>query len=218
MAASELASTHATPVERGLIYDLRDLFRVFTSAKHVLEDKPNGAKRATLPAATEFYVGDRLLMMAPMIRAIGGPGAQVRFDLARVRTPVKLVPALFEAAILELVSHASAALRLLGRIFVRVRREGRSVRITIADDGNGMDKLLARRALVDDLHIAEKGTGFFRARHLARTSHGTVRLPGCAGRGTVVALILPMVLALTLDEPAVQHGRRTSPRMKGHAS
>ncbi|KQX23288.1 MULTISPECIES: ATP-binding protein [unclassified Sphingomonas] len=240
MTIIDSLSTRTTSVERGLIHDLRNLFGVVASAKHMLADGPAGAQRATLLAAIEdaaqrggqltsnllaraseidlptlFDIGNRLLAMAPMIRAIAGHNATVRFDLTRARPLVKLVPALFEAAILELVANASAALLPPGRIVVRLRLEGKRVRVTIADDGVGMDAEGARLAFAGHRHAAARGTGLGRVRHFARTSHGAMRLRSRAGRGTVVALTLPMALDPTVDEPAVRVGRRSSPRTKG---
>ncbi|ARR53348.1 hypothetical protein HY78_07790 [Rhizorhabdus wittichii DC-6] len=236
---SDSPSARTTPIERGLIHDLRNLFGVVASAKHMLEDKPGRAKRATLLAAIDnaaqrgsqltskllatardieiaakFDVGHCLTKMAPMIRAIAGPDTKVRFDISGARALVKVVPDLFEAAILELVTNASVAIRLPGHIVVRVRLRGNNVRIIIADDGIGMDPDDARHAFDDHRRISEKGTGLGRVRHFARSSHGSVRLRSRAGRGTVVALLLPTVLGLPADKPAVRNGRRTSPVRK----
>ena len=126
MTITGTLSVQATSIERGLIHDLRNLFGVVASAKHMLEDGPAGARRDTLLAAIEdaaqrggqltskllapeaasdapasFDLSHRLVMMVPMIRAIAGHAAEVRFDLPKARALVKLVPALFEAAILE---------------------------------------------------------------------------------------------------------------------
>lgn len=239
MTIIDSLSTRATSVERGLIHDLRNLFGVVASAKHMLEDGPAGAQRATLLAAIEDAaqrggqltsnllarasevdlptvsdIRNRFKAMAPMIRAIAGHNATVLFDLSRARPLVKLVPAQFEAAILELVANASAALHRPGRIIVRLRQQGRRVRVTIADDGIGMDAEKARRAFADHRHAAAKGTGLGRVRHFVRTSHGTMRLRSRAGRGTIVSLTLPMPLRLTLDEPAARVGRHPSPERK----
>lgn len=239
MTIIDPVSTRATSVERGLIHDLRNLFGVVASAKHMLEGGPAGAQRATLLAAIEDAaqrggqltsellahpsevepsapcdIRDRIMAMASMIRAIAGHNATVRFDLARARPLVKLVPAQFEAAILELVANASAALHRPGRIIVRMRQQGRRVRVTIADDGIGMDEETARRAMADHRHTGSKGTGLGRVRHFVRTSHGTMRLRSRAGRGTVVSLTLPILLCLTHDEPAARNGRRPSHQRK----
>ena len=243
MTITSALRIHATSIERGLIHDLRNLFGVVASAKHMLDDGPVGARRDTLLAAIEdaaqrggqltssllapadtsdaptmFDLSNRLLLMVPMIRAMAGHAAEVRFDLAKAGALVKLAPALFEAAILELVTNASAAFHLPGHILIRVRVRGKSVRVTIADDGIGMTPAKAKRALAEHAHAAVKGSGLGRVRHFVRSSHGSMGLRSRLGRGTVVTLTLPMVPNRTVDEPAVRLGRHSSPRAKGHAS
>lgn len=236
MTIAQYMSTRATSIDRGLIHDLRNLFGVVASAKHMLEDEPAKDRRDALLAAIEdaaqrggqltsnllapadvddapmkFDSASRLLTMAPMIRAIAGEHAEVRFDIAEVPLPVKLAPARFEAAILELITNASAALHQSGNILVRVRPQGRHVLIAIADDGIGMDETSARKALDEKHPVGVKGTGLSRVRQFARSSHGSMRLRSRAGRGTIVVLALPMILSLVVDETAVPPGRHQSP-------
>lgn len=240
MTITQTLNTSATSVERGLIHDLRNLFGVVASAKHMLEDGPAGPRRDSLLAAIEdaawrggqlttkllaaaeaeaptmFDIGNRILMMAPMIRAMAGHHADVRFDLDKARAVVKLVPAWFEAAILELVSNASASLHLPGHILVGLRVQGKRVRITITDDGCGMDKARAEHALEHHHNAGARGTGLRRVRHFARSGHGSMRLRSRAGHGTIVTLTLPLVLPSTPDKPAVPIGRSSSPCRQGH--
>lgn len=231
MTIHDTVSTQATPVERGLIHDLRNLFGVVASAKHMLEDRPPDDRRATLLAAIEdaaqrgsqltsrlltpatasdpslIDISNHLLLLMPMVGAMAGGRVSVRFDLATAKSLVEVVPGLFEATILELVANASAALQGAGHILIRTRLRGPRFRVTIVDDGVGMDRARVEQALSDHRRPGVRGTGLGRVRHFARLSHGHLRLRSRPGRGTIVTLVLPTVLHVPADMSAGRNDR-----------
>ena len=231
-----------TVARRELIHDLRNLFGVVASARHMLDDRPSDDRRKSLLDAIEgaalrggqlatdlliesstavttrlVDVSNRLLALVPLVRAMAGARADVSFDLSRLPTIARTSPKLFEAAILELIANASAVLRRRGHIHVRTRRVGNRIHILVADDGPGMSPEHVKRALAHDCRTGANGIGLGRVRHFAATTHGALRMRSRIGRGTVVSLNLPMVLHLAVDEPASSPTRPT-PRTTGARS
>lgn len=219
-------ATSATLARRELIHDLRNLFAVVASAKHMLEDRLSEDRQRSLLAAIEdaavrgvalttsllamdgdaervqkIDVSNRLLALTPMIRALAGGDGEAILQLCKQPTVTRVCPELFEAAILELVANASAA-RRGGHVFIRTRRIGNRIIVIVADDGCGMDPLKQERVLTRRDARGPKGSGLGRVRQFVSKANGTLRIRSRAGRGTVVSLTLPTVLGLAVDEPA----------------
>lgn len=80
-----------------------------------------------------------------------------------------------------------------GRIIVRVRCAGRRVWIVVADTGSGMSKNCAANALgrLPARPEAEHGTGIGQV----RATGGSLHIRSRRGKGTVVAIVLPLLPA-----------------------
>ena len=200
---------------RELIHDLRNLFGVVASAKHLLDEAPEGDRRKLLLEAIEsaatrggqlttdllsapedlnmpehIDVGHLLLRLAPMMRALAGSRADVVLDPTHQSIVTAICPKMFEAAILELIANAAAATRANGRIIVRTRKVGARVRIVVADNGIGMNPTAMKRALSNSSSGA-KGAGLGRVQHFAVAAKGWLSLRSSVGHGTVVSINLP---------------------------
>jgi signal transduction histidine kinase len=211
---------------RETMHDLRNLFGVVASARHMLDDKPSGERRALLLDAIEDAAvrGGRLTtaMLArgsdrnascldlnahlrglePLMSARTGSNVTIRFEPCRSALPVKLDTAGLDAAVLELVANACCALPVSGDILVRTRRAGSRVWLMVADNGNGMSGDDLRHALAPTDKSAAHGTGLGRVRHFADSAHGRLSLRSRKAHGTLAVLNLPLVLKLTGSEAA----------------
>jgi signal transduction histidine kinase len=222
------------------IHDLRNLFSVVASARHMLDDPLTTERRALLLDAIEdaaerggrltttllarsdgagatedLEVNGHLAGLEPLMRALAGRHVEVVLDRTSKRLPAKFEAAAFDAAILELVANASASLVTPGKIWIRIKGINNRIWIAIADTGRGLTLCELHRALQGDVAPAANGTGLGRVRHFVRAAHGRFRIRSRAGHGTVVSLILPMVLKVAVDKPctvATSRVRRISKR------
>lgn len=220
-------------VAREAIHDLRNLFGIVASARHLLGDDPSAERRTRLLDAIESAAvrGGRLttgLLASPapkppcrtidanaailelraMIEALIGAGIRLRIDLAPDRMPIRADLGGFEAAVLELVTNARCACGIGDRLLIRTRLVRGRLWLSIADTGGGMDAIERRRALRDALPAGAHGSGIGRVRQFARSIHGSFRLRSRAGRGTVATLILPTVLKLAGEKPVARPSGR----------
>jgi len=210
------------------IHDLRNLFGIVASAGHGLERDPGPAQRLVLveaiedaamrgstltsellgayPAtahATACDIGERLVRLEPMARALTGLRATLDVAISDAHAVVRLVPADFDAAILELIANATTA--GASRIVLRCRRVGRRLWVTVADNGPGMPVCGAAR---HDRGDGARGRGLARVRHFATAAHGQFLLRSRPAAGTTITMILPTVLKLGGGRPrAPSRGR-----------
>lgn len=200
---------------RETIHDLRNLFGIIVSARHMLEDDPTSERRALLLEAIEDAAmrGDRLTtaMLAqvapnpgasvdlnahlralePLIRAHGNGQIEISFAPCTGPLPVRLDLAGLDAAVLELVANARFALNGSGAILVRTRSAGHSAQLVVADNGIGMSNAELARALTPTDKPAANGTGLARIRHFAVNAQGNLRIRSRKWFGTIVCITLP---------------------------
>ncbi|WP_454887573.1 ATP-binding protein [Sphingomonas oryzagri] len=199
-----------------MIHDLRNLFGIVASARNCLGDLPQDSRARNLLEAIEqaamrgnalttgllgardgatgnLDVRRRLETLEPMLRAVTGRTVDLRLDLADDRSLLRAQADEFDAVLVELVVNACKALRTRGRIIVRARRRGSMVRIMVADNGRGMTPSVARQAERGATsHSGANGTGLGRIHRFVDGAHGSLRIRGRSGRGTVVSLALPV--------------------------
>jgi signal transduction histidine kinase len=79
------------------------------------------------------------------------------------------------------------------RIAVEVARAGRTIELTISDNGAGMDDDAMRRALKGGFSSKKNGTGLGLSicRHLLGAHGATMTLESTPGEGSVVRLAFP---------------------------
>ncbi|WP_454887564.1 sensor histidine kinase [Sphingomonas oryzagri] len=209
----------AQPRNRDSIHDLRNLFGVVASARHMLEDAPTPERRTSLleaiedaaargaklttdllahqsrgQASRQIDIGDRLHGLKPLLSAFAAHRIEIRLEIPAIRLPVRLDPADFDAVVLELVANAAAAIGSSGRIQVRARRCAGRIWLLVADTGQGMGRPELDRALLGAALPSARGSGLGRILQFARAQHGRLRIRSRKGCGTVVILNLPLVL------------------------
>ncbi len=215
--------------KRETIHDLRNLFGIVASAKHILEREPTRERRRALLEAIEdaamrggelttrllsdntvperttiVDVRECLEGLAPMAHALADPMVDLDLKIDPGTAMVRMAPTAFEAAILELIANARAA--KAGKIVVRSHRIGSWIWILVADDGQGMSSIICDNALHGADHGHAHGTGLCRVRKFVAACHGRFRLRSRPSVGTTTILILPTVLKLAVCEPPARSG------------
>ena len=158
-----------------------------------------------------------------LLERAAGEAVAIIFDLGERLYPVRLDPGHFEAAILNLVGNARDAMPDGGTIRVTTRNitlaatdsqelpSGDYVRISVADDGTGMDEQTAAKAFEPFFTTKEigKGTGLGLSQvyGFAKQANGDVRIVTAAGKGTTIDILLPRVQ----DDRAVLDARPPPP-------
>ncbi len=168
------------------------------------------------PAAGEvgnLELGAWAAEVAPRLDAVLGDDRALAVDAPGEPLVIAVDRGRLEAALDALVTNAREATTPGGRCILRVERvsvrdrdpeypaslgSGRYARVTIVDDGCGMDAgVLATAAepLAGTRRGARRGLGLALVEQFARTAGGALQLRSAAGSGTSAALYLPVVAA-----------------------
>jgi signal transduction histidine kinase len=234
MHGKPLTTSPAEFATREAIHDLRNLFGIVASARHLLDDAPAEEKRHQLldaiseaamrggalttdllarhqpdHATRSVDVNREIERLEPLLRASIGAEAVLELDLCARRPRVRVDRDELEAVIIELLINARAACPGAARIRLRTRYRCERLWLTVADNGCGMGHADLERLLTHVAKPGARGTGFGRVRSFVGKAHGRLNVRSRAGRGTVVSLNLPTVLSLAADEPAVLRERRS---------
>lgn len=218
---------------REAIHDLRNLFGIVASARHLLDDAPAEEKRHQLldaigeaamrggalttdllarhqpdHATRSVDINRELERLEPLLRASIGE-AVLELDLCARRPRIRVDRDELEATILELLINARAACSGAARIRLRTRYRCGRLWLTVADDGRGMSHADIERLLTRVAEPGARGTGFGRVRSFVGGAHGRLYVRSREGHGTVVSLNLPTVLSLAAGEPAAPCERRS---------
>jgi signal transduction histidine kinase len=170
-------------------------------------------------------VNEFLSVFEPFLKHGVGPGIHIKFDLA-ANLPICLVgPALFEAAVLNVVTNARDAMPGGGEVQIITERwvqstatpnppgPGVYVRVRIKDHGHGMRPEVLR-SVFDPFFTTkgEKGTGIGLPQVHAFTKMvgGHVTIASEPGIGTTVDLLFPSV-----EPEGAVDGSRSRPTFEG---
>lgn len=108
--------------------------------------------------------------------------------------------------LMNLVQNAAEAVPegRAGHVEVRAAREGAQVRVTVRDDGEGMDEATRARVLEPLFTTKKEGTGLGLAivDSLVKQHGGTLRLDSTPGQGTTVTVRLPAADVQETFKPA----------------
>jgi len=176
--------------------------------------------RSSPTAESELDLGAALVAMDGMLRCVAGPSIRVRVDVARDLPSVRVERARFERSLLNLVANARHAIEArpgaAGEIEVRlaatpgkqalrapratqVALEARgqaSVRLTVRDDGCGMDAEVRRHAcepwFTTRAGAGGTGLGLAGVAEWARRAGGQLEIESAPGAGTEIRIDLPV--------------------------
>ncbi|TVQ30197.1 MAG: PAS domain S-box protein [Phycisphaeraceae bacterium] len=146
--------------------------------------------------------------MAPLLLRSVPDHCAFEADIPAVPVSVAVPPHRLTQAVLNLVLNAAEAVDTNGRIRLCAEslEGGRLVRISVADNGVGMNEEVRRRCL-DPFFTTKKrgrgtGLGLALVQGIAQAAGGSVEVDSRPGAGTTIALILPV----TVDEaPSPEH-------------
>lgn len=213
----DCASIASSPSHREVIHDLRNLFGVVAAARYLLAKRPAEDKRTFLLEALEgaalrgremtsellaqhtsgqvqiVDLNGRIRDLEPMIRTILAGEVALDLDLRGACLPVRVDQAGLDAAILELVVNARAAVPASGRIRIRTHFMGGRAWVSIADNGRGMSPAMLDRTIHGKGVAGVHGTGLSRVRNFLKAAQGRFHIRSREGGGTVVCMTLPMV-------------------------
>jgi signal transduction histidine kinase len=222
-SAVQTYPTHPRPsaIQRETIHDLRNLFGIVSSAKHLLEGQPAKVRRLALLQAIEtaairggeltssllaapkaagltkrIDLNSQIMTLEPMLHTLV---RGIQFDLGDEDLTLRVDPDALDAVIFELVANAKAA--GAETVTIRTRRLGARAILKVVDDGCGMDRATLARVRRCEDRRAEHGAGLSRVQAFARAVHAQLRIHSRAGRGTVVTVTLPTVLRMAACEP-----------------
>jgi signal transduction histidine kinase len=148
---------------------------------------PRGVERVDLARAARQSVA----LVSPRLP----PGARVDLDIGEV-PPVTARAGELEQVVVNLLDNATRAVGPDGRIEVQVAAEDEHVRVTVADDGCGMDDETRTRALEPffTTRAAGEGSGLGLAIAAAIVAghKGSIAIDSEPGKGTRVVLRVPL--------------------------
>lgn len=124
--------------------------------------------------------------------------ATVELELSPAAVPIRASPIALEQALVNVIQNAIES-RPEARVRLRTERRGETVRITVRDDGRGVNGE-AIRHLFDPFfttRAAEGGTGLGLsvAHRIIADHHGTIHVDSRPGEGTLVSVDLPLAPA-----------------------
>ncbi|MBX9576508.1 MAG: histidine kinase, partial [Caulobacteraceae bacterium] len=128
------------------------------------------------------------------LRLVAGPTVDLMVEAPSDPLIARVDPVALEGALAALVTNAAQATGGQGSVAVRLSREDdATVRLTVRDDGPGMEADIARRAVEPFFTTKDgaAGLGLSQAHAFARQSGGALSIETAPGAGTGVTLDLP---------------------------
>lgn len=132
--------------------------------------------------------------MEGKLRLVSGPTVDLMIEVPAQPTTARVDPVALEGALAALVTNAAQATGGRGSVAVRLSRaDDATVRLTVRDDGPGMEADVARRAVEPFFTTREgaAGLGLPQAHAFARQSGGGLSIDSAPGSGTTVTLDIP---------------------------
>ncbi|HEV2082245.1 MAG TPA: PAS domain-containing protein [Brevundimonas sp.] len=132
--------------------------------------------------------------MEGKLRLVAGPAVDLMVEVSPTPMVARVDPVALEGALAALVSNAAQATGGRGSIAVRLSGvDDALLRLSVRDDGPGMDADVVRRAVEPFFTTREgaAGLGLSQAHAFARQSGGALSIESTPGAGATVSLDLP---------------------------
>jgi PAS domain S-box-containing protein len=202
--------------------------RAATSAARLTQRLLEFSGRTRLKASI-VIMPDFLAGLIPLVQSALTNRIEVQLELGEELWPTQADPTALEQSLLNLALNARDAIDGGGRLTIACHNQivteemagsrpdlapGPYLRVTVSDDGKGMDEQVLARALEPYFTTKDvgKGTGLglSSAYGFARQTGGTLEIFSEAGRGTTINLYLPAVIEVPEEEPVAdpQRGER----------
>jgi signal transduction histidine kinase len=205
----------------GVAHDFNNLLTVISGNAEILRRRIKGQAQAEQPLAAIRVAAERAagLTRQLLVFARGGPAEAARVDLAgkaldllgaisqlvggdvAIETdfepglpPVNVDPLQLEAALLNLAANARDAMGGSGTLYMKLRREGGMIALSVRDEGPGFDPGVLPR--VFDPFFTTKpvgqgtGLGLSQVYGLVKGAGGRVEAANAPGGGAIVTLYL----------------------------
>jgi two-component sensor histidine kinase len=218
---------HKAESVRACVHDLRNLFAVVASARHLLDRPFDKRTRSIVLEALHRVATDGKILtdgllsggledhacgtdasaemheLAPLLQAFEARELDIDLSIDDEPTWVLMAPTEFRAVVLELVTNAAKAGARIIRI--RAKRGGCRFWLTVGDDGSGFAEPAAgpEASTLAGLH----GTGMLRLSAAVGSARGKVRIRSQRGRGSAVAVVLPIIRLLPPVQPLEMHSK-----------
>lgn len=218
-----MIETLVTSDMRHRAHDLHNLFGAIESARRLLADGPNEARRKhildaigeaaargdalttrlleadTIDRCERIDLRKRLLGLEPLLRTMLGDHVLL-LDAGALPAISRVAPEAFDNVVIELVANARRAMRGNGMLCIRLRRRRGKIRLLVADNGADMSPAVCRSLLSRAPTAGKHGTGLQEIRTFVARAHGRIAIRSAPGRGTMVAIELPQTLGLSMPE------------------
>ena len=184
-AAGKLAESEAALLDK-----IIDTVNHLTGTCEQVLDFARPISRARQPADLNRVAADVLQLAAPQIDA---SRVETRLTLAEGGAVAHVDVSSVRAALMNLVLNAAQAMRDGGRLSVATKRAGDSVRLEIADTGQGMTAEQAEKIFEPfyTTKAAGLGLGMPYAKKVVEQHGGAIEVESRAGDGTTVRMTLP---------------------------
>lgn len=236
----------------GVAHDFNNLLTAIMGALDMIRRRPSDQERVAMLAGTAGKAASRgarlvrqlmtfsrqqnlrpevldpnaMVREAESFARAGGGTATFIFDLDPATQPVRVDPAEFQAALLNLISNARDAMPGGGEIRFTTSNidvttdapdltPGAYVRIRVADTGEGMSAETQAKAF-EPFYTTKQpgggtGLGLSQVYGFARSAGGSVTITSAPGCGTAIDLFLPRAIAVRPDD----RGTHSLPRAAG---
>jgi two-component system, NtrC family, sensor histidine kinase HydH len=187
-----------TPRERRSLKRVRTMQREVMRLEHILEEFLHYARGGEVnrkPEDISRIVGELIDFVEP---EIGRAGIRHHLDLAMGLPLVLVDEDRIKQAVLNIFVNARQAMPEGGELIVRVRRVGNELELSITDTGIGMSPEALERCFEEYWSDKKGGTGLglATAHRIIREHGGSMKLISEQGRGTSVAIYLPLAVEL----------------------
>ena len=157
------------------------------------------ARRESTPAK-EIVVEDELRRLARMLEVLVGESVRLELQLDSRQNRIRIDPSQLEQIIFNLALNARDAMPEGGELSVQTRTvdrpDGAHVRLTIRDNGSGMDASVRQRVFEPLFTTKPKGRGtglgLATVYAIVRDLGGAIALESEPGRGTTFSVELPI--------------------------
>ncbi len=193
-SSSEAAIADASPGTE-MFEGLTDIGAAAARAIHVVEEIAHRDASMSSASTSVIDVDEVICAFLSILRRQGGARARVTFEPGAGEVRARIDRHALEHALLNLVVNAVDAIVDVGTVTILSERDEEVVRITVTDNGAGMDATTLARAFeprfTTRAGVGRSGLGLATVRELIGAAGGQVSATSRPGFGSIVVIELP---------------------------